>query len=105
MLHDDILPRLHAAMLMLDGQSSPTGDPSADVVALLGDLHREIADLLHDMPATTVPEVARLGVFAALRQAVKHELGSAFDQRGDVPRHDLEQEGHVEVVREVSVLV
>ena len=79
-LHDDILPRLHAAMLMLGGQSSPTGDPSADVVALLGDLHREIADLLHDMPATTVPEVARLGVFAALRQAVKHELGSAFDQ-------------------------
>jgi signal transduction histidine kinase len=49
-------------------------------VELLGDLHREIADLLHDMPVATAPEVARLGLFPALRQTVTHELGSAFDQ-------------------------
>jgi signal transduction histidine kinase len=79
-LHDDILPRLHAAMLMLGSQPSPISSSSPDVVALLGDLHREIADLLHDMPAATVPEVARLGLFAALRQTVTHELGDAFDR-------------------------
>jgi signal transduction histidine kinase len=32
------------------------------------------------MPTATVPEVARLGIFAALRQTVTHELGSAFDR-------------------------
>jgi signal transduction histidine kinase len=79
-LHDDVLPRLHAAMLMLSGEPSPTDSPSPDVVALLGDLHREIADLLHDMPAAIVPEIARLGLFATLRQTVTYELGSAFDQ-------------------------
>jgi signal transduction histidine kinase len=79
-LHDDVLPCLHTAMLILGGQPSDIGDPSPDVVALLGDLHREIADLLHNMPPAIVPEVARLGVFAALRQAVEHELSGAFDQ-------------------------
>jgi signal transduction histidine kinase len=99
-LHDDVLPRLHAAMLMLgsadrshaaplDQRASPdahaaieAAPPAAqygEAVALLGDIHRQIANLLHAMPAMTAPEVARLGLIGALRQTVANELGSDFD--------------------------
>jgi signal transduction histidine kinase len=90
-LHDDVLPRLHAAMLMLSAQAATTDDrrPTTDngqhlsgeptVVALLADIHRQVANLLHAMPAAAAPEVARLGLIGALRQAVDGELSSAFD--------------------------
>src|SRR5262249_53849543 len=97
-LHDDVLPRLHTAMLMLQATSpmSQVADNSSnsddlrpatcdlrpnveEAVALLGDVHRQIANLLHAMPATAAPEVARLGLIGALRQAIDGEFGSAFD--------------------------
>jgi Histidine kinase-, DNA gyrase B-, and HSP90-like ATPase len=98
-LHDDVLPRLHAALLMLSAPAMTTdhrppttsnepiyGEPSVAavdsmpaVVALLADIHRQIANLLHAMPAAAAPEVARLGLIGALRQAVDGELASAFD--------------------------
>ncbi|MBN1814233.1 MAG: hypothetical protein JXA14_20510, partial [Anaerolineae bacterium] len=71
-LHDEVLPRLHAAMLTL-------GDEEAETVKALADAHRQIADLLHEMPTATAPEVARLGLIGALRQAVDEEFGRAFD--------------------------
>jgi signal transduction histidine kinase len=72
-LHDEVLPRLHAAMLTLDERA-----PSDTVEALAG-AHRQIADLLREMPTVTAPEVARLGLIGALRQAVDEEFGRAFD--------------------------
>jgi signal transduction histidine kinase len=94
-LHDDVLPRLHTAMLMISSVTSDecrvTGDESLDtrhpspvtrheeVVTLLADVHRQIANLLHAMPATAAPELARLGLIDALRQAIDGEFGSAFD--------------------------
>jgi signal transduction histidine kinase len=74
-LHDDVLPQLHTAMLNL----SSTGSSSSDVVALLADVHRQLSHLLHEMPATAAPEVARLGLIGALKQAVDDDLASAFD--------------------------
>jgi signal transduction histidine kinase len=72
-LHDEVLPRLHAAMLTLGDEEQ------ADTVTALADAHRQIADLLHEMPTTTAPEVARLGLIGALRQAVDEEFERAFD--------------------------
>jgi signal transduction histidine kinase len=73
-LHDKVLPDLHAAMLTLS-----SSEASPDVVPLLADTHRQIADLLREMPSATAPKVARLGLVNALRQAVDDELGGAFD--------------------------
>jgi signal transduction histidine kinase len=72
-LHDEVLPRLHAAMLTLSEESH------ADAVEALADAHRQIADLLHEMPTVSAPEVARLGLIGALHQAVDEEFGHAFD--------------------------
>src|SRR2546428_363985 len=66
-LHDDVLPRLHTAMLTLPPANK-------DALALLGEVHRQIADLLHALPATAAPEVARLGLIGALRRALADDL-------------------------------
>jgi len=105
-LHDDVLPQLHTAMLLLqsigmderrktkDGSSDNCADqlssadnqlssfvlrPSSEAISLLSDVHRQIANLLHAMPATAAPELARLGLIDALRQAIDGEFSSAFD--------------------------
>jgi signal transduction histidine kinase len=84
-LHDDVLPRLHTAMLTLSSRvpagSAPAngGDDQSDALALLAGVHRQISDLLRDMPAASAPDVARLGLLGALRREVEGELGGAFD--------------------------
>ncbi|MEP7291695.1 MAG: ATP-binding protein [Chloroflexota bacterium] len=71
MLHDEVLPRLHAAMLTLPPESG-------EVVEELGEIHRQIADLLHQSAAA--PEVAQMGLIPALRKALESELGGAFER-------------------------
>jgi signal transduction histidine kinase len=105
-LHDDVLPQLHTAMLLLQSigmdERQKTKDessdscaeqlssadhepssfvlrPSSEAISLLSDVHRQIANLLHAMPATAAPELARLGLIDALRQSIDGEFGSAFD--------------------------
>lgn len=93
-LHDDVLPLLHTAMIALssprsvasstgdsyDGKSSPNGhNVEQNTLTLLADAHRRISDLLRDMPSGAAPQVARLGLLAALHKAVDEEFGSAFN--------------------------
>src|SRR5262249_10871208 len=70
-LHDEVLPRLHAAMLKLSVQGQDQApQPAAEGLALLADVHRQISDLLHELPPAAAPAVARLGLLGALRQMV-----------------------------------
>lgn len=84
-LHDDVLPQLHMVILQLassrlPGDSSESLQSTLDSLqAQLGDIHREISNLLHALPPTAAPEVARLGLIGALRQAIDGEFASAFD--------------------------
>ncbi|MCC7164305.1 MAG: hypothetical protein IT331_17550 [Anaerolineae bacterium] len=72
-LHDDILPQLHAAMLSLSA-----GD--ADAAQLqMATVHRELSNLLREMPAGATPQVERYGVIGALRRAAQEEFAGAFD--------------------------
>ncbi len=74
-LHDDVLPRLHTAILSLSGAS-----PDDAAVAQLAAVHRQISDLLRDLPAQAAPELAHTHLLDALRQVVEGELAGAFDQ-------------------------
>lgn len=73
-LHDDVLPQLHAAMLTLSGD-----EQAAEVVSVLADAHRQVSHLLREMPALAVPEVVRLGLVDALRHTVEEEWGDVFE--------------------------
>ena len=94
-LHDDILPQLHTALIALGG-SGAAAIPNA--TGVLMDVHRQIADLLREMPARSAPAVARMGLIAALRHLLTDELPEAFDrvdwqvaQRAEARLQDLPQ--------------
>lgn len=94
-LHDDILPQLHTALIALGG-SGAAAIPNATEVLM--DVHRQIADLLREMPARSAPAVARMGLIAALRHLLADELPEAFDrvdwqvaQRAEARLQDLPQ--------------
>lgn len=76
-LHDDVLPRLHLALLTLS--AAPLNQATSDAAAALSDAHRQIATLLRETAPLVSPEVVRLGLVDALRQAVEGELGQDFD--------------------------
>lgn len=77
-LHDDILPSLQLALIKVS--SSQLNTDKDELVESLTDVHRQISDLLHNMPTITAPDVARLGLLTALRRTVDNELAQAFDE-------------------------
>lgn len=77
-LHDDVLPGLHAAILELSGGLQAETEQPEKVITTLSAVHRQISDLLHVLPKVTAPEVAKLGLFGALRNTVAGELRGYF---------------------------
>lgn len=75
-LHDEVLPQLHAAMLAL----SSGGEVNSAALQDLSQVHQQVAELLRQSPTLATPQVAELGVLAALRSAVEDELRGAFDE-------------------------
>ncbi len=71
LVHDEVLPELHAALLRLDG-----ADPAA--LALLTSVHKRLAGLLQSAPARPISEPARLGLLPALRVLLATEFPGAF---------------------------
>lgn len=78
-LHDEILPDLHAAMIRLSAAQADGAVDNEALLALLGGTHRQISDLLHELPLTSAPEVARLGLLPALQRTVAQEYAASFD--------------------------
>lgn len=76
-LHDDVLPLLHAALL---GLSSAPSEQNAEAVSAISQAHRQVSDLLHDLPAASDRELSRLGLVEALRGTIETEFRSAFDE-------------------------
>jgi signal transduction histidine kinase len=84
-LHDEVLPGLQAALIALDSQgtkseAASTGDTSSGVGAMLTDTHRQISDLLRQIPVTTMLELERLGLVKAIQKTVEAEYAQAFDE-------------------------
>jgi signal transduction histidine kinase len=75
-LHDDILPRLHTALLQLGSLPPEQVQESLDT---LSQVHRQISDLLRDLPKAAPPELERLGLIGALQRVTSQELGNNFD--------------------------
>jgi signal transduction histidine kinase len=87
-LHDEVLPQLHAALLSLSTSQSE----NQEAIASLSSAHRQIADLLRDLPIVTAPDVYRLGLIAALKKTIANEFSSEFEQvEWDVPADVVHQ--------------
>lgn len=75
-LHDDILPTIQTALITLSHEEVTPG--TIETVSTLTDAHRQISDLLHDMPTTSVPDVVRLGLLDALKRTVENDFSNTF---------------------------
>jgi signal transduction histidine kinase len=89
-LHDEVLPQIHATLLQIAEHSARAGATEGaelqPAILNLQAAHRQISDLLHDLPPAIGADLARLGALGALRRAVEGDLGGAFDQvRWEVP--------------------
>jgi signal transduction histidine kinase len=73
-LHDDILPLLHGALLSLSAQKD-----SGEAIASLTSAHRGISDLLRDAPPSSSPLASR-DFWTAIRHEIEVELALCFDE-------------------------
>ena len=91
LLHDDVLPRLHAAMLAIS--SADVGDQArADVaVEQLGDLHRDLAEVLRGLSAGGNGAIERLGLTGAICRLVEDDFSGRFDTVTCTVDPDVEQ--------------
>lgn len=77
-LHDQVLPQLHSAVLYL---GELQGTPAAQqAVETLTAAHHQISDLIRDTPPTATHQLARQGLIQALQDVVEKEFAGAFDQ-------------------------
>jgi signal transduction histidine kinase len=74
-LHDEILPRLHAALLMMGGDEAAHHEAQLQ----LSDAHREISGLLHSMPSALPSALVQNGLFGMLRRTLEEEFAGRFD--------------------------
>ena len=74
-LHDEILPTIHATMISLGGNKG-----QKQAVDSLAEVHRQISDLLREMPQAIHPDIARLGLLRAIERAIEGEYAHAFDE-------------------------
>jgi signal transduction histidine kinase len=78
-LHDEVLPQVHTAMLSLSNKTKTDNGATEEVLHLLSDVHRQISDILRELPSSAVSEIDRLGVLIALRRVIENEFGQVFD--------------------------
>jgi len=72
-LHDDILPQLHAAILRLEGCADP------EAMAALTSAHKMLSTMVRQMGAAAPERLESEGLVVALRRALEHDFRSAFE--------------------------
>ncbi len=73
-LHDDVLPQLHTALLAL----SPTAE-SQEAMGLITTAHKQISELLRQMPTTAAEPIHKGGLVHALHRVIEYEMPHQFD--------------------------
>ena len=73
-LHDEVLQDLHAAILNLANKEG-----SEEAIEMMTEVHGEISRLISNLPGTSVPDLAGIGLIESLKQLVEDEVGQGFD--------------------------
>lgn len=76
-LHDEVLPQLHTAILYLGGHDDPA---SSRAVEALTQAHHRISDLMRDTAAEAPQTLATQGLIMALRTAVERDFADQFSR-------------------------
>lgn len=74
-LHDEVLPSIHTALLRLEGASTLG---SGEAIQALAQAHRRVSSVLQSEPKPVALEIRGLGWIGALRRAIEGEFAEAF---------------------------
>ena len=77
-LHDEVLPQLHTIMLILREEEGGLENSSTPAIKALGEVHHQIADLLHHIPKTTSHHIAQSGLIGAIRHLIDADFRNQF---------------------------
>ncbi len=77
-LHDEVLPELHTAILYLSGGAEEPGKQEA--LQILTNAHKRISDLMRQLPLAAPYSLGKGGVVAALRSLVENQYSRSFEQ-------------------------
>jgi two-component sensor histidine kinase len=77
-LHDEILPSLHTALLALSGRNAYDSE-AVKALADLAGTHRRISQLLLDTPSTPPSEDLSGGIIEVLQRLLSDEMPGSFD--------------------------
>jgi signal transduction histidine kinase len=76
-IHDEILPRLHALMLSISSKGTPSNEP---VLTELAAIHKELAGMIREMPASPPGRVMQVGFKAAILEMIAREYPASFTE-------------------------
>jgi signal transduction histidine kinase len=78
-LHDELLPQLHTALLYLSG--GPADHPAVRQASeVLSAAHRRISGLIREMPLPSPHRLAQSGLVSALESMVETDFAAEFDK-------------------------
>ena len=78
-LHDEVLPQLHTAMLALTDPELVEQVSVQETLGQLTELHRNLSNLLRAIPSGHPRILSSLGLEGAIRSELETELADAFD--------------------------
>jgi len=78
-MHDEVLPQLHTAILALNNLQTSNGTPVQQALDVLASIHRQVANLLHEIPRSSADEILRVGLVSALESLLETEFKQDFD--------------------------
>ncbi|MBI9044740.1 MAG: hypothetical protein JEZ06_09655 [Anaerolineaceae bacterium] len=77
-LHDDVLPLLHTAILHLS--QFQTDAQIEEVIQKLSETHVQISDQLHRSPASVAGRLSQIGIDQSLKEMIENDYPDAFDE-------------------------
>ena len=80
-LHDEILPQMHLALLRLETLRSPTNGATLDeAINRISDAHRRLAAMMRATVPSAPHHLERDGVMYAIRTMLEQDFQNAFDE-------------------------
>jgi signal transduction histidine kinase len=74
-------------MILLDGSNLP--EAQNKILQSLTDVHRQLADLLRELPRSSLPNIHEVGILKGLRDLLREEFSRMFEKTSiEVPEPD-----------------
>ncbi|MBI9047858.1 MAG: hypothetical protein JEZ00_00445 [Anaerolineaceae bacterium] len=79
MLHDEVLPDMHALMIDLNSPKAKDIEP-VEIIKSLEKIHKQLSELLHAIPESFSPEISRFTLIDAIKKLPELKEADCFSE-------------------------